>query len=379
MKRKVSSWKRRNPKGNMLVLILAVTLGIITALVIFMMSYVRLMGTQSEQKTAIEAAALAAAREMSKIVVNTPQYGYVGLSDSAPNGVGTQVNDGYDTSVHSINTLLGTTLVDYLIAEDLGSTRGGNEMRELARQDLNNAKAAASTLMTAIQASITPTGSATDKNGNTIRPYQEALNAYNSNSIRIAGNSSYVNGSLQLSLGAITGGAPTNVRLPVGWSSSWPTAKTANGRYKSYTVFTRGTEDWVFAGIEETVKLVDPAKFVATHGGLPYEYDTIVRAQATQNINDNGTTRSIMSSACAQPASVYDPLPAPGALVVAYPDGPPTGACFQRHLSDLILNSGCMNDGDDDCDVLTCTSGDFPVDSGSSLSANGSLWPLGSL
>lgn len=38
-----------------------------------------------------------------------------------------------------------------------------------------------------------------------------------------------------------------------------------------------------------------------------------------------------------------------------------------------------MNDGDDDCDVLTCTSGDFPVDSGSSLSANGSLWPLGSL
>ncbi len=379
MKRKVSSWKRRNPKGNMLVLILAVTLGIITALVIFMMSYVRLMGTQSEQKTAIEAAALAAAREMSKIVVNTPQYGYVGLSDSAPNGNGTQVNDGYDTSVHSINTLLGTTLVDYLIAEDLGANRGGNEMRELARQDLNNAKAAASALMTVLQASITPTGSATDKDGNTVRPYQEALNAYNSNSIRIAGNSSYVNGSLQLSLGAITGGAPTNVRLPVGWSSSWPAAKTANGRYKSYTVFTRGTEDWVFAAIEETVKLVDPAKFVPTHGGLPYEYDTIVRAQATQNINDNGTTRSIMSSACAQPASVYDPLPAPGALVVAYPDGPPTGVCFQRHLSDLVLNSGCMNDGDDDCDVLTCTSGDFPVDSGSSLSANGSLWPLGSL
>lgn len=379
MIRKVSHWKHRSPKGNMLVLILAVTLGIITALIIFMMSYVRLVGTQSEQKTAIEAAALAAAREMSKIVVNTPEYGYVGLSDSAPNGNGTQVSDGYDTAVHSINTLLGTTLVDYLVAEDLGATRGGNELKELARQDLANARAAAATLMTALQNSITPTGTGTDKDGNTVRPYQEALNAYNSNNIRIAGSSSYVNGSLQLTLGAITGGAPTNVRLPVGWSSSWPASQTANGKYKSYTTFSRGGNDWVFAAIDETVKLVDPSKFVATHGGLPYEYDTIVRAQATQNVNDNGTTRGIMSVACAQPASVYDPLPAPGALVAAYPDGPPTGACSQRRYFDLVADTGCMNDGDDDCDVLTCTSGDYPVDGGSSLVSNGSLWPLGSL
>ncbi|MDX2106544.1 MAG: hypothetical protein SFY67_09085 [Candidatus Melainabacteria bacterium] len=383
MIRKVSHWKHRSPKGNMLVLILAVTLGIITALVIFMMSYVRLMGTQSEQKTAIEAAALAAAREMSKIVVNTPQFGYVGLSDSAPNGTDTQSlsgysTDGYSTSVHSINTLLGTSLVDYLVAEDIGPTRGGTEMKELARQDLSSARSAADALLTALQASITPTGSGKDKDGNTVRPYQEALNAYNSNSMRIAGSSSYVNGSLQLSLGAINGGAPTNVRLPVGWSSSWPAAQTANGRYKSYTTFSRGGNDWVFAGIDETVKLIDPTKFVASASGLPYQHATILRAQATQSINDNGTTRNIQSSACAQPASVYDPLPCPGALVASYPDGPPTGACTHRHLSDLVLDSGCMNDGNDDCDILTSNSGDFPVDGGS-LIYNSALWPLGSL
>ncbi len=219
MKRKVSGLNidlRRSPKGNVLILILAVTLGVITALIIFMMSYVRLMGTQSEQKTAIEAAALAAARELSKMVVNTPQYGYVGLSDSAPNGNGTVVGDGYDTSVHSINTLLGTTLVDYLVAEDIGSLRGGDELKELARQDLTNARTAATTLMTALNSAITPAGTGTDKNGAIVRPYQEALNAYNSNQIRMAGGSNYVAGSLQLQLGAITGGAPTNVRLPVG-------------------------------------------------------------------------------------------------------------------------------------------------------------------
>ncbi len=375
---KTRDWRRKQ-KGNVLILILAVTLGIITALIIFMMSYVRLMGTQSEQKTAIEAAALAAAREMSKIVVNTPQFGYVGLSDSAPNGNGTVVGDGYDTSVHSINTLLGTTLVDYLVGEDIGNVRGGPEIRELARQDLNNARTAAATLMTALNNSITSSGTGTDKNGAVVRPYQEALNAYNSNQIRIAGSSNYVAGSLQLQLGAITGGAPTNVRLPVGWSGSWPSSQTANGRYKSYTTFSRGGNNWVFAGIDETVKLLDPNKWVPSIGSLPYEFDTIVRAQATQNVNDNGTTRSIMSAAVAQPASVYDPLPAPGALVAAYPDGPPTGACLQNQLADLLLDSGCMNDGDDDCDILTCTNGDYPVDGGSSLVASPGLWPLGSL
>ncbi|MBX9722945.1 MAG: hypothetical protein K2X81_16200, partial [Candidatus Obscuribacterales bacterium] len=124
---------KRASRGSVLLLVLAVTLGIITAIVIFSISYVRLSGTQSQQKSAIEAAALSAAREMSKIVVDTPQFGFIGLSDSAPNGTNTTSGDGYDNSVHSINTIMGTTLLDYLIAEDIGPANGGDEIKILAR------------------------------------------------------------------------------------------------------------------------------------------------------------------------------------------------------------------------------------------------------
>lgn len=374
---------KRSSQGSVLLLVLAVTLGIITAIVIFSISYVRLSGTQSQQKSAIEAAALAAARELSKIVVDTPQFGYIGLSDSAPNGTSTASGDGYDNSVHSINTIMGTTLLDYLIAEDIGPANGGDEIKILARQDLDNLKTAAASLMTALNDSITPTGSGLDKNGATVRPYQEALNSYNNNRMNMAGNSSMAAGSFQLSLGAITGGAPTNVHTPTGWSGSWPSTIATNQRYKSYTTINHDGVDWVFAGIGEDVKLVDLNKFQTTVSGLPYQFGTIVRAQATQNINDNGTTRSVMSVACAQPASVYDPLPAPGALVVSYPDGPPVDYllfnCGQSKFADLVSSTGCLSGGDDNSDVLTAFGGDYPVDSTSALVNGSSAWPLDSV
>jgi hypothetical protein len=375
---------KRTSKGSVLLLVLAVTLGIITAIIIFSISYVRLTGTQSQQKSAIEAAALAAARELSKIVVDTPQFGFIGLSDSAPNGSNTSSGDGYDNSVHSINTLMGTTLLDYLIGEDIGSDYGGDEVKIMARQDLESLKTAAATLMTALNTSITPTGSALDKNGATVRPYQEALNAYGSNRVNMAGSSSLAAGSLQLSLGGLTGGAPTNVRIPTGWSSSWPSNIATNERYKSYTTITRDGINWVFAGIGEDVKLVDINKFQTTVAGLPFQFGTIVRAQATQDVNDNGTTRSVMSVACAQPASVYDPLPAPGSLVVSYPDGPPGPAplfatCAHTKFADLTATTGCLNNGDDSSDVLTASGGDYPVDGTASLANGSGAWPLDSV
>lgn len=374
---------KRRSQGSVLLLVLAVTLGIITAIIIFSISYVRLTGTQSEQKSAIEAAALAAARELSKIVVDTPQFGYIGLSDSAPNGSNTASGDGYDNAVHSINTLMGTTLLDYLIGEDLGPTYGGDEIKALARQDLDDLKIATASLMTALNNSITSTGSGLDKNGATVRPYQEALNTYNNNSMHMAGNSSMHAGSFQLALGSLNGGGPTNVRTPTGWSSSWPSTIAVNQRYKSYTTITRDGVDWVFAGIGEDVKLIDFNKFQSSVSGLPYQFSTIVRAQATQDINDNGTTRSITSVACAQPASVYDPLPAPGALVVSYPDGPPVSyllyTCGHTKFADLTSSTGCLNDSDDNSDVLCANHGDYPTDGGSSLINNASAWPLNSI
>lgn len=359
----------RNRRGNMLILVTAVILAIIMVLLFFMLGFVRLTGTQSEQRTAIESAALAAAREISNIVIVDDNFGHVGLSDSAPIGTNTAAGDNYYTQVHGINTLIGTSLLDYIIATELGST----EMQKLAVDDKIQAETAATTLMTAIQNSIIPGGTALDKDGNTIRPYQTAVNAYTSNQVRMTGGSTYKAGSLQLSLGAITGGLPTNIELPRGWTGSFPASVTSGNNYKSYQPISFGGRTWVFAGVGSAVKLLDPAKWVPNATGVPFQHRTILRAEAIQDINNQGQTVSVRAAAVAQPASVYDPLPAPGALMISFPDGPPDGLCAMRRINDLY--GGCLSDGNDDSDVHMAMNGDYPVDA-ASMVAPDTYWPI---
>jgi heme/copper-type cytochrome/quinol oxidase subunit 2 len=55
---------KRPESGSMLVFGTAITIAIVAVLAFFSLSYVRLLGSSSEQRTAIEAAALAAARDL---------------------------------------------------------------------------------------------------------------------------------------------------------------------------------------------------------------------------------------------------------------------------------------------------------------------------
>src|SRR5579885_705462 len=199
----------RRRSGNMLVLIAAFCF-IVIVLLLFGLAYVRLIGSSSEQRTAIEAAAIAAARDLSTIVINTPEFGFVGLSDSAPNGSSTVAGDSFDTTTHSINTLIGTARLDMIIAQNLGVP----EMQELALNDLTAAKTEANNLIAVLDAAILPGGSGTDKNGNTVTPYVSAETAYQQNQIRMTGSSSYVTGSMRLTLGAIQNGIATNIPVP---------------------------------------------------------------------------------------------------------------------------------------------------------------------
>ena len=187
----------RNAHGSMLVLIIAFTALIVLAVLFFALGFVRLTGTQFEQKTAIEAAALAAAREMSNIVITTTDFGYVGLSDSAPVGVGTSAGDTYYTQVHGINTLIGTTLVDYIIGKQLGI----DEIMDLSIVDLNRAKAAGDALVVELNKCTVSTGTSVDKDGNVVNPYKAAEDAYRANQVRMTGKSNYKAGSMKLALG----------------------------------------------------------------------------------------------------------------------------------------------------------------------------------
>ncbi len=369
---KPAKYRRR---GNVLILIVAIVLGIIVLLVLFALGYVRLLGTGSEQKTAIEAAAIAAARDISNIVIDTDTFGFVGLSDSAPNGAATTAGDNFCTPVHSINTLIGTARIDYLIASQPGLDMP--VWRQLASQDLSDAKDAATQLIAAINAAIQPGGSGKDKNGQKLTPYVSAEAAYKQNQIRMTGSSNYVNGSMKLSLGAIAGGTTTNVPVPQPLSadSTLNSTNTSNGYYKSYIDVPIADQDYVFAGIGSSIKLVDWKKWVPAVPGLPYQFPTILRAEAQQIVhNATAADQTIISVACAQPASVYDPRPAPGALTISFPDGMPN---YDQVLSmPLDLYGNVLSDPSrDTSDFYDASPGDYPVSGGSQISP-GTDWPI---
>ncbi|HEY9788406.1 MAG TPA: hypothetical protein V6D17_23660, partial [Candidatus Obscuribacterales bacterium] len=126
-----SSLQRRSANGSVFWLTLAVILGILAALFIWILDFVRMLGSHQEQVTAIEAAALAASRDLSQIVIEDANLGFVSLSDFPPNGTATKAGDNYYLPVRSINTLFATVRLNMIMADKLDD----NVMRELAKRD----------------------------------------------------------------------------------------------------------------------------------------------------------------------------------------------------------------------------------------------------
>ncbi len=316
--------KPRGQHGNMLILVLAILLGILMLILAFSLSYVRILGSNAEQKTAIEAAALAAARDLGKVVVEDPNFGFISISDAAPSTPNTKANDGFSMPVTSINTLLGTIRVDMIIARQLSDTT----MTTLAETDYTNAMAAKDFLVAALQQAMLPGAGGSnlrDVDGNVVSPYQAAVDAYQQNVVRIAGGKSrMVNGSMKLTLGCLSnpGITATPVPNPAGLAGV-SGAQVMQGYYTSYNDIPFAGRSFVFAGIGKDVKLVDQKVFTTSLGGVAYSIPTIVKAEADHLIASAGSggTNVVHAVACAQPASVVDPRPAPGALTVSFLDG----------------------------------------------------------
>lgn len=358
--------------GNMLILITAFVF-IVVAMAIFAISLLRLYGSHAEQKTAIEAAALACARDMSKVVINTPQFGYVGLSDSAPDGSVTAAADDYYTPVKSINTLIGTARLDYLIASQAGLDIP--EWRELAEADLNNARTASQQLIDVLADAIKPGGVALDKNGNNVTPYAAAEAAYMQNQIRMSGSSNYQANSLKLSLGIVEGiGTNIPVPKPLGVDPSLNSTNTIAGNYRANINVPLGNLDFVFAAIGDSIKLIDSKKWVQASTALPYQYPTIVKAEANQLLKTNYGDKTARAVACAMPATVYDPRPAPGALTISFPDGVPDGP--EKVEKPLDLYAAFLSQSQDTSDFYVADPGDYPITSSSKITAGN--WPISS-
>jgi hypothetical protein len=329
----------------MLVLVAAVTVGIILALLFFVLHYTSMLGAHQEQNTAIQAASLKAASDLSLICINDPYFGYISLSDYAPVGTATAAQDNYDTPVQSINTILGTVRLDMIIADQVNDPT----MKIMAQNDYAAALLAQQHLYTALQAAIQPSGTGTDYSGNTISPYQDAVTAYNSNQVRMSGTpSQMVANSMKLTLGSVVGAATCTVipESPYDNTNSNQTQNTSNGMcYLAYVDIPYDNYHFVFSGISSGVKLVDPSTFsaAAPSGLSQYTMLSVVKAEADEQFQSSSQNASsvqvVHGVACAEPASANDPRPAPGALVISSPDGAPPITKFGDILTNPTFSS----------------------------------------
>src|SRR5271154_3517646 len=78
--------KLRTTLGSSLAWTLAFSLFFGLVLFLFGLEYTKQLGAFREQGAAIDVAALAAAKDLSRIVVEDPYFGFIALSDFAPNG-----------------------------------------------------------------------------------------------------------------------------------------------------------------------------------------------------------------------------------------------------------------------------------------------------
>lgn len=193
----------RTSQGNTLVLVIV---GLFALLLIayVVLNYSQLFATHKEAQTAIDAASLAAAKDMSQIVIDEADgchFGVVGLVDNVP-----RKKD--NRPVIGINTLMATVRLDAIIANKLGNST----MLVLTANDLQNVQADCLRLRKKIVQALKEK-SFSDKDGNKINILDNANNTFDTNAIRLGGAKR--TGDLVISVGQYSSPqGTTNIPVP---------------------------------------------------------------------------------------------------------------------------------------------------------------------
>jgi hypothetical protein len=338
-------------------LLISLLIGVVLVILFFSLSMIRMVGSHQEQKTSIEAAALAGANCLSRIVIEDPNFGLVSLSDSPPVGTATAAGDNYYVEVRSISSILATVRLDMIIADKLKSSA----MQQYARTDYQNALAAHERLLNAIKAAVAPGATSKDKDGNLLSPYQEAVNAYNSNCMRMnGGTASLVPGSFKLTLGWADK-LMTNTQVPTPMQiSQVKLTQEGNRCYLPFINIPCSGSAFIFPAVSDDSDIVDLDNYHAGAPDLPYSLPDIVRCDADEQFqykDEYGRTQveTTHIAACAEPPCLVDHNPNPGALSIAFSAGMIPDIAKP---GDLLLNTNLKYAP---CDyVQSPLSGDYP-------------------
>ncbi|MBS2004159.1 MAG: hypothetical protein JST44_21820 [Cyanobacteria bacterium SZAS LIN-5] len=342
----------RSCTGSSLALVVTIFIGILVVLAFFALSFVRTVGGHQEQETAIEAASLAAAKSLSKVVIDDPAVGLVGLSNSPPAYKNTMAQDNYYTPVRSINSLLATNRLDMVIADLLDD----DLLRQCADFDYARLMQARQRLSAELVRCVERGAHATDADGGTLTPWDDALAAYESNGQRMTGSQTkLLVDTLKITLG---GAEAIATNCPIPRPSKYARLNTdeqSNYNYVAYKNIVFRGKSFVFAGTSSSSCLVDVKNFRETMPNLPYLIPCVVKCEGTQEFVEKNSRRLVHCAACAQPPCLQDTCPHPGALSVSFPG---KGAPEITSLYSIFANKNITKSPTDL--VQTPTAADYP-------------------
>lgn len=327
----------RVKRGSTLIYGLAAFLAVALIFGFITLNYQQLFGFQKQAQNAVDAAAIAVAKDVQRVTILDPRLGRVGVVDQYGTGGLEQ------RPILSINTVLATARLDGLVASQLNNTT----MIAAAGQDLNNAKAAARNLARSMNDYIGG-GSAQDVDGKSINGgnlLNIAANAYNANNRRSSrGYKDLSPADFSVEIGDLrsTFGSQgvTNTPCPS------PESMDGLGGNQAYFARVNGTRFYrakvdipspigsiMLSNLAEQVRLVDKGLFEgldANAGVIPAVIKLTAREKAVASAPQQGTgalpSGTVHSVACAQMGGPRLPATS-GVLRIEFPQGmPPVGA-----------------------------------------------------
>lgn len=267
---------QRSRKGSVLLLVLACVCLIVVPLLLLVSQGGLYAIDRDRAKNAVEAAALVAANELSRVIIDDPQFGYVSLSNYPANGKGTVAPDGEPLPVAGINTLTGTIRQIAILGHELQN----QTISELAEDDRDALESTIDDLNSALATAV----KSKNKRGG-----QEELKDHTGAEINIEESvSNFLKAHLPPSLklesfemenGWLACAAHSSVPLPSPQQfSHTEKSEQIAGEYRAFVDVPLNEKSFTFAGLGKTSALVGTKDFRKAD---EKHINSIVRVKAT--------------------------------------------------------------------------------------------------
>jgi hypothetical protein len=361
----------RSEKANTIALI-SLTVGFVIGPLLVLITQMSLHEVdRARVHSILEAASLVAANDMSRIIINDKNFGYVALSNYPPIGKATLADDGEPLPVLGINTLVGTIRQNTIIARELNNTTMEQFVQKDKELSVLTIKALNKALANACQGKGDEKENAyMDIQGAAVEPQADVSKFIES---QLPDTMELV--SVNLTNGWLSQGGDTTIALPKPERLAQVRSENAiGGHYRAFTAVPAFGEVFTFAGLGKSSTTANSAFFQKADDK---HICSIVKIECTVKIKnpnkflpfgfDSGS--EIASTACAQPYAMPDNGPA-GALTLRFTSGPVPGLqSWSDFLSGSFMDTKVIN--------YDVTDGDYPVNQSAQMKPHESFLPPG--